>query len=436
MGRINVIRDPRDAGRIARGIGLANRWGMLSKLRVWCVVGLLAGLLSGCDSSADDERATAGNGPGGGEGAANATTGSETTTGASTGGDGAGGNPQIGALHHGDQVVIDGDFGTEEVIHTFLGGAAGPIESLAEGAEIPSDGGWDFHDYYTTGKVDPERGMVLFNTESQDVYGATRIFDAGEIAENRSFYKAHYVRNVMLLDGQPYTKDYQWKHERVSWQSVWTDTDTEIALFNWLEGNGSANSMTVVRRAASDETVYWDGEAADSNGGWTLLEMIVSTGTLGNTDGLVVTRVHKNGHTVISQNLQPERVYANPDLRLRYFIEQNYFGNFGQNVDGVDNDLPKPQVRELYSDDSRVIVGTSPATGRRRVELRDTSDLQSATLREVQSWTAWNGSITLNLNAGGLPVGTHQLFLVVIDGIDAEGWDNVVASQPVTVVVP
>jgi hypothetical protein len=277
---------------------------------------------------------------------------------------------------------------------------------------------------------------VHFNTESQDVYGATRIFDAGEIAENRSFYKAHYVRNVMLLDGQPYTKDYQWKHERVSWQSVWTDTDTEIALFNWLEGNGSANSMTVVRRAASDETVYWDGEAADSNGGWTLLEMIVSTGTLGNTDGLVVTRVHKNGHTVISQNLQPERVYANPDLRLRYFIEQNYFGNFGQNVDGVDNDLPKPQVRELYSDDSRVIVGTSPATGRRRVELRDTSDLQSATLREVQSWTAWNGSITLNLNAGGLPVGTHQLFLVVIDGIDAEGWDNVVASQPVTVVVP
>ena len=409
---------------------------MLFGLRAWCVVGLLTVVLSGCDSSAADESSTAGNGPGG-EGAGDgATTGSETTTGASTGSQGTGGNPPNGALHHGDQVVIEGDFGTEDVIQTFLGGAQGPIESLAEGAEIPSEGGWDFHDYDTTGKVDPERGMVLFNTESQDVYNATRIFDAGEIAENRSFYKAHYVRNVMLLDGQPYTKDYQWKHERVSWQSVWTDTETEIAVFNWLEPDGSAAPMTVVRRGGKDATTYWDGDAADSNGGWTLLEMIVSTGTLGGSDGLVVTRVHKNGHTTVSQNLQPERVYANPDLRLRYFIEQNYFGNFGQNVDGVDNPLPKPEVRELYSDDSRVIVGTSPATGRRRVELRDTSDLQSATLREVQSWTAWNGSITLNLNAGGLPPGTHALFLVVIDGIDAEGWDNVVASQPITVQVP
>lgn len=62
-------------------------------------------------------------------------------------------------------------------------------------------------------------------------------------------------------------------------------------------------------------------------------------------------------------NAQRERIYADPTLRLRYFIEQNYFGNFGQREDGVDNTMPKPQVRELWSDDSRVIVGQAAGSG-------------------------------------------------------------------------
>ncbi len=193
--------------------------------------------------------------------------------------------------------------------------------------------------------------------------------------------------------------------------------------------------MTVVCRSAEDQEVYWEGVVPDSNDGWTLLEMIVTTGTEGNEDGMVVTRAHKDGHTQISVNQQPERVYA-ADHRFRYFIEQNYFGNFAQNEHGVDNDWPHPDTRELYSDDSRIIVGTTPETGRRRIELRDAIDLRQATVRELQSWTDWNGSITLNLNAGGLPQGRHDLFLVVIDGVDTDGWDNVVASQPVTVEVP
>lgn len=316
------------------------------------------------------------------------------------------------------------------------GARAGPSKRWRKGTQIPDEGGWYFGDYVATGKLDAERGRVLYNTEDDSHYNATRIFDAGEIPEGRSFYKAHWVRNVLLLDGELYPWSYQWKHERVSWQSVWTDTSVEVAIFNWPDGSGAASSMTAVRRAADDQTVYWDGEAADSNGGWALLELIVSTGTVDQTDGLIVTRVHKDGHTVISQNVQPERVYADPDLRFRYFIEQNYFGNFAQSELGVDNDMPHPQVRELYSDDSRIIVGNGPEGGRRRVELRDTIDLQTATVRELQSWTAWDGAITLNLNAGGLPTGTHALFLVVIDGVDADGWDNVVASKPVTVEVP
>lgn len=98
--------------------------------------------------------------------------------------------------------------------------------------------------------------------------------------------------------------------------------------------------------------------------------------------------------------------------------------------------MPKPQTREVYSDDSRVIVGNSTNMGWKRVELRDTVDLKTATLREIQSWESWNGSISLRINTGGLSPGQHDLFLVVIDGVDAEGWDVVTASKPIRVVVP
>jgi hypothetical protein len=163
------------------------------------------------------------------------------------------------------------------------------------------------------------------------------------------------------------------------------------------------------------------------------MEYMVYTGTQGQNDGKLITRLHKNGKTWVNQNRHAERIYADPTLRLRYFIEQNYFGNFGQDEDGVDNPLPKPQVRELYSDDSRVIVGTDATSGWQRVELRDKVDLQSASVRELQSWSSWNGRIELALNTGGLPAGVHDLFLVVVSGVDANGWDIVTHSVPVRV---
>ncbi|MCX9156330.1 hypothetical protein OPU71_09375 [Niveibacterium sp. 24ML] len=184
-----------------------------------------------------------------------------------------------------------------------------------------------------------------------------------------------------------------------------------------------------------DGSTYWGGVAADSNGDWALLEIIGYTGTQGMQDGMLITRVHKNGRTVISQNKQAERIYADPALRLRYFIEQNYFGNFGQLEDGVDNTQPKPDTRELYSDDSRVIVGRAAGQGWQRVELRDSVALQAATVRELQDWSAWQGDITLRLNTGGLPPGRHALYLVVIDGVDAQGWDRVIHSAPISVQV-
>lgn len=396
--------------------------------RLWMVALAVCAGAGQYACGSDDPEGQAGAGPGG----AGGTTG--TGTGAAVAGEGgaATGGASGAVLHHGDEVTLAGDFGVEDVVSTFLGGADGPIESLAESAVVPSEGGWHFDDYVTKVAVDPERGKVLFSSEDDGAYNATRIFDAGVIAEERSFYAAYWVRNVMLLDGEPYDLSYQWKQNRISWQYVWTDTDTEIKVHNWLNSQGP---ITIINRSASDQDTYWGGVAADSNGGWALMEIIVSTGTLGNHDGLVVTRVHKDGHTEVSQSLQPEGVYADPTLRLRYFIEQNYFGNFAQMEYGPDNSWPRPEVRELYSDDSRIIVGNAPPYGRRRVELRDSPELQSATVRELQSWTHWDGSITLRLNAGGLAPGQHELFLVVVDGVDAEGWDVVVSSTPVTVAV-
>lgn len=335
---------------------------------------------------------------------------------------------------HGEAVSIAGNFGTANVTQTFLGGSSGPIEAKAVGARMANGNGWAFSElgHPTHIALDPVRGKVLFTPEDSSNYNATRRFDPGfAIAEKRYFYKAHWVRNVMLLDGQPYAKSYQWKHERVNWENSIVDGDTEIKVHNQIK---VAGLVTYVNRSRNDKSTYWDSQKApDSNGGWALMEIMAYTGTEGQNDGKLITRLHKDGKTWVNQNRQAERIYADPTMRLRYFIEQNYFGNFGQREDGVDNPLPKPQVRELYSDDSRVIVGNDATSGWQRVELRDTVDLRSATVREVQSFTAWNGRIDLTLNAGGLPRGVHDLFLVVVSGVDADGWDVVSHSMPVRV---
>lgn len=396
---------------------------------------------------------TAGVGCGGGDGTGSSSTGNAGTGGstsastggmmsASTGGAGGsdsmssgGGGATVSVYHHGDMVTIDGAFGTNDVTKTFLGGADGMIESKAIDQSMASGAGWSFNDLGgpTTVALDGKRGKVLYTPEDVDHYNATRRFDPGfAIGEQRYFYKAHYVRNVMLLDGQPYTKSYQWKHERVNWVNSVSDSSCEIKVLNWPTSQGP---ITVLNRSATDGSTFWGGAAADSNGDWALLEIMVFTGTEGQQDGKLVTRVHKNGKTVISQNKQPEKIYADPTLRLRYFVEQNYFGNFGQVEDGVDNGMPKPQVREVYSDDSRVIVGNTATSGWKRIELRDSVALEDATLREMQDWTSWDGAIHLRLNAGGLPKGLHDLFLVVIDGIDAGGWDVVTHTMPVRVEV-
>lgn len=338
------------------------------------------------------------------------------------------------AYRHGDTVTIEGALGTVNAVHTFLGGKAGLVEGTPVGARPANVQGWRFNDLGgpTSVVVDAQRGKVLFTPEDSSNYNAVRRFDPGAaIPEKRHFYKAHWVRNVMLLDGQPYAKSYQWKHERVNWEDTVVDGDTEVKVHNQI---GVAGLVTYVNRSAADKSTYWNYQAApDSNGGWVLMEMLVYTGTEGQNDGKLITRLHKNGKTWVNQNRQAEKIYADPRMRLRYFIEQNYFGNFGQREDGVDNPLPKPQVRELYSDDSRVIIGSDSSSGWKRVELRDAVALKDASVREVQSWTSWNGRIALSLNTGGLPRGEHDLHLVVIDGVDANGWDVVRHSQPIRV---
>ncbi|WP_434427772.1 hypothetical protein [Nannocystis pusilla] len=410
---------------------------------------LMAGLplaAAGCGGGGTDTTAASSESDGGPTTASSSegpTTSSSTgdespTTSSSTGDDGpttssSTGDDAPAIYRHGDMVTIEGEFGGNDVTKTFLGGAGGKIESLSPGQSMESGEGWSFNDLGgpTSVELDGERGKVLFTPEDKDHYNATRRFDPGfAIAEQRHFYKAHWVRNVMLLDGMPYAKSYQWKHERVNWENSVVDGDCEIKVHHQI---GTGGVLTFVNRSADDKSTYYGGQAADSNGGWTLLEILVFTGTEGQEDGKLITRVHKDGKTMISQNRQAERIYADPSLRLRHFIEQNYFGNFGQFEDGVDNPLPKPDVRELWSDDSRVIVGNTAETGWRRVELRDSVDLASATLREVQDWVSWDGAISLRLNADGLPAGEHDLFLVVIDGVDVDGWDVVTHSMPIRV---
>lgn len=334
---------------------------------------------------------------------------------------------------HGQTVILPGPFGDNPVHRSFLGGSTGRIETTTTEALVGNGEGWTFNNLGGPTRVaqDAVRGKVLFTPQSPTAYNAVRRYDPGfAIGEQRHFYKAHYVRNVLLLDGLPYSKSYQWKHERVNWVNSVVDGDCEFKVHSWLNSQGVT---TIINRGPGDSTTFWGGTAADSNGGWAMLEMLVYTGLQGQSDGKVITRVFKNGKTWISENQQAERIYATPDLRLRYFVEQNYFGNFGQVEDGVDNALPRPDVRELYSDDSLVLIGENSSTGWRRIELRDHPDLKQATVRELQTWNDWQGDIRLTLNVGGLPAGVHDLYLVVIAGVDQEGWDIVEKSIPIRV---
>lgn len=72
-------------------------------------------------------------------------------------------------------------------------------------------------------------------------------------------------------------------------------------------------------------------------------------------------------------------------------------------------------------------------SGWQRIELRDTPDLRLARVRELQHWNRWDSHIGLRLNTGGLSPGEHELCLVVVDGIDADGWDLVSAAYPIRV---
>lgn len=335
---------------------------------------------------------------------------------------------------HGDAVLVAAPRpAPTTTTRSMLGGPDGRIESTAIG-QPPSNGlGWTFNNLggFTRIRWDAGRGAVLFTPQDSQNYNAVRRFNPGAaIAPQRHFYKAHYSRNVMLLDGQPYAKSYQWKHERLSWQDSVTDTNVEIKVHNWLNSQGP---ITFLNRADDTQATWWGGHAGDSNGGWALMEVFVYTGSDGVNDGRVVTRVHKNGRTQVSQNRAGVVVYANASRRLRYFIEQNYFGNFGQIEDGPDNALPKPQIRQLWSDDSLVQIGADTSSGWQRLELRDHPDLRQASVRELQNWNRWDDQIGLRLNTGGLPPGEHDLYLVVVDGLDADGWDVVSASYPLRV---
>lgn len=338
------------------------------------------------------------------------------------------------SLRHGDSVTIPTPIPSPQVSRSFLGGAGGRIESGAVGAAPQNGGGWTFNDLGgpTTVRTDLTRGAVLFTPMDAQNYNATRRYDPGfSILPQRHVYKAHYVRNVLLLDGLPYTKSYQWKHERISWQNSVSDTQCEFKVHNWPTSMGP---ITLLNRTDASAETWWGGVAADSNGGWALMEIFIYTGSDGGNDGRVVTRVHKNGSTRVGQNRSNMRIYSGPERRLRYFVEQNYFGNFGQIEDGVDNSLPKPQIREIHSDDSQVQIGGDNQAGWQRIELRDSVDLRDAQVRELQDWQQWTSAgIALRLNTGGLPPGLHDLYLVVIDGLDADGWDIVSAAHPIQV---
>ncbi|MEO8673368.1 MAG: hypothetical protein ABI411_18795, partial [Tahibacter sp.] len=80
------------------------------------------------------------------------------------------------AYHHGDSVTLGGNFGTQNVRKTFLGGAGGVIEGQGVNTVLPNGNRWIFSDlgFPATVRNDPVRGKVIFTPEDSTHYNATR----------------------------------------------------------------------------------------------------------------------------------------------------------------------------------------------------------------------------------------------------------------------
>lgn len=312
-------------------------------------------------------------------------------------------------LTHGSTFTIVGTgFGTNSATtNEFLGGAAGIFEQGGIGT-TPAKTNWDFESQWHNGVIyeDAERGKVLW-TRISNQNGDKRFDNVDYIPESTPYMLSYWVKNISFMDGATIV---QWKMTRFGYANNINDNDSEITFFNW---QGSSKQVMCRYNAVSNPTLS-PGSAAGPvlDGGWTKMQWFINPGTQGSANGELHLRTKRPGQPWHTWSRTDQQVYGTAN-RHRYFIIQNYFGNYSGAGAG--------RYQDIFEDDFLIQVGSW-----KRVELCNSANYTAAEIREDQPWTYWSdGAIQITVNKGGLPPG--QYYLHVLDGLNTS-----VFSQEVT----
>lgn len=338
--------------------------------------------------------------------------------------------------NHGDLITIKGNFECPLLTtNSFTGGKDGAIESSLIDSTPTNNVYWNWTN--TTGNkiiidVDGARGKVIGGNNNYDGihYPLNSVLhhDCGYfIPENTKIYWGRWLDLGVIIGGSLYPHDFQIKHMRIAGADSIEDSLKNCIKYNsWWKGDSliqptqEASIYNGKSYLASQNLKYRDHDEWSPHNGWALLEYFVNTGTQSQPNGRVVMRMTQNNKSNVIRYLDNCIIYDTAD-RLRYFIDQMYLGNWAQVFDKVDSQLPRPEIRNIYRDDMLLQIGGNAWN---RAELRSNFGV-----RELQQYFHHEEGISFQLNLGAIDNNTdNNLSIVIIQGIDSFGKDNIVAE--------
>lgn len=324
------------------------------------------------------------------------------------------------------QLTIQGSgFGGNDLKYSWLGGN---IESGTSGAAF-SASGWGANTdstyfstpKYTTAKSHSGKKSILSSyTETRYGSGYWYAFDS----EAAKMYATYWIyvdlasmkgqNKLWRIMGVPASFD---DRNTVLMASQWNNNSSYAMLFS----NGDAQSYWYSTDSEKDGIIQLYGEEIPGFGTWARVEIYFEGGTVGQKNGTVIYKMHKNGSIVQTRvnfdgNLM---VYDNTSMRAKGFTIQNYVGNAAA-------DYPRTGNEKIYTDDVFIQTGTQA-----RVEIGDKSTWSSCTYREVQVPTSWTSSqIKATVNAGVFNSG-QKVYVYVVDGsgnVNSQGYPITIGS--------
>jgi len=187
-----------------------------------------------------------------------------------------------------------------------------------------------------------------------------------------------------------------------------SNTANQLTLTNMYNTTDSTSTYNIVGPA--DYGSNTDKYAAVNDGNWYRQEWIIHTSDVGVPNGSCTLRVWKNGVPFTVFTKANYAIYGGA-ARFQFMQAQDYFGN---NTSVI-------LSKEVWTDDIFTQAGSTL-----RVVITDNTNIDLATVYELQDWSSWSsGTITGTINKGGI-TGAGNYYLCAVSGIN-----NVIWSQPI-----